>query len=395
MTKAFFNEEHCHECGLHVEVPELAEKQKALCPRCGYLFAAKHKNPIERTLIFSLTALVLLVISLSFDFLTFKTNGIERTITLLTSVNVLIDNHYAALAVVQVITIFVIPILVLCGLIYLSCCLHFHIKPPYEHFFQKGLSLLLPWNMAEIFIISVLVSLIKIIALADITLEPAFYVFILFSLFMLAALLHFDQRIFTRYFQVHSADSDVENQHKSIVGAASEIQTKNSIQRTWALLITSVLLYIPANVYPIMNTQLLGQEDPSTIIGGIILLWLHGSYPIAFIIFFASVFVPMSKIVVLAWLNYSVQQASPEKTQERIKLYRIAEFVGRWSMVDVFVVIVIVSLVQLGDTMKVLPGYAITAFCGVVVLTMLAAMSFDPKLIYRPLHNEKTTNNEC
>lgn len=374
------DKETCHECGLTILIPQLAEKQKAVCPRCHYIFTAKHSNATERTLIFSITALLLFSFSLFFDFLTFKSNGIERTINLITSVEVLIQNNYGLLAIIQVITIFIIPCLILLSLIYLSSFMLMDKSPPKGEFIHSVLVKVLPWNMAEIFIISVLVSLIKIVALADIELEISFYVFILFSLFMLAALLHFDQYLFLRWFYKDNKKTDI------II--ASKEKRKSSIQRTWALLITSILLYIPANLFPIMNTSLLGQEEPSTIIGGVILLWHHGSYPIAMVIFIASVFVPLSKIAVLIWLNYSVQKSIDSMINERIKLYRIAEFIGRWSMVDVFVVIVIVSLVQLGDTMNVLPGYAITAFSGVVILTMLAAMSFNPIFIYSRHSND-------
>ena len=370
--------EHCHECGLQLVIPPLNEQQKAVCPRCQYVLTTKHKNAIERTLIFSITAALFLTFSFFFEFLTFKSSGIERSISLITSVNVLLEYNYVLLAVIEVLTIFIIPSLILLALIYLSLFRLSNYPPPQGRKILVGLAKLLPWNMVEIFLIGVLVSLIKIVALADIDLGLAFYSFILFSLFMLAALLHFDQRELSVW--LNEGKPIVDN--KKLHQLATPLAAKHSVQRTWALLITSVVLYIPANVFPIMNTRLLGQEDPSTIIGGVILLWQHGSYPIAMIIFIASVLVPMSKIVILAWLNYTVQKNSNMMIKERIKLYRMAEFVGRWSMVDVFVVIIIVSLVQLGDTMMVLPGYATTAFSGVVVLTMLAAMSFDSTLIY-------------
>ena len=148
-----------------------------------------------------------------------------------------------------------------------------------------------------------------------------------------------------------------------------------------------MVLYIPANTLPIMTTRLFGQDDPSTIIGGVILLWSLGSYPIAIIIFVASVIVPVAKILVLAWLNYSVQKQSDSLSLERVKWYRLAEFVGRWSMIDVFVVIVLASLIQLGPTMSITPGAATLAFSGVVIVTMLAAMSFEPKLIWKNTNN--------
>ena len=156
----------------------------------------------------------------------------------------------------------------------------------------------------------------------------------------------------------------------------------HSIQKTWAWLITSVVLYIPANFLPIMHTTFLGRASENTIFGGVITLWEHGSYPIALVIFIASVLVPLGKIVVLAWLLISVQLGSATAMAQKTRLYRITEFVGRWSMVDVFVVGVLVALVQLGAIMTILPGSAALAFAAMVATTMLAAMAFDPRLIW-------------
>jgi paraquat-inducible protein A len=220
-----------------------------------------------------------------------------------------------------------------------------------------------------------LVSLIKIISMADIALGPSFFAFILFSLAMTVLVLHVDKQQLYQLLYNTMTEGKKQRPHQG--------SSPMSIQHTWALIITSVVLYIPANLLPIMNTRLLGQDDPSTILGGVILLWKMGSYPIAAIIFIASVAVPSAKILVLAWLNFSVQQQRSDLTQERIKLYRIAEFVGRWSMVDVYVVIILVSLIQLGNTMSIYPGAAALAFAGVVIVTMLAAMSFDPHLIWK------------
>ena len=155
-----------------------------------------------------------------------------------------------------------------------------------------------------------------------------------------------------------------------------------SMQKTWAWLITSVMLYLPANFLPIMYTNKWGNERESTIIGGVITLWHHGSYPIATVIFVASVLVPVGKILILIWLCLSVQLRHTSSLQHKTKMYRITEFVGRWSMVDVFVVAILVALIQLGKIMTVLPGPAALAFAGMVFTTMLAAGSFDPRLLW-------------
>lgn len=166
------------------------------------------------------------------------------------------------------------------------------------------------------------------------------------------------------------------------------LRKQHSLQRTWALLITAILLYIPANTQPIMETQLLGQSDPSTIIGGVILLLQMGSWPIALVIFIASVVVPLGKMLALAWLCFSVSGSHQRWARQRTVAYRITELVGRWSMVDVFVVALLVALIQLGELMRVYPGSAALAFAGVVIFTMLAANSFDPRLIWDKLPPE-------
>jgi len=381
----------CHECGLDVNILPLHENQKAQCPRCGYTLMAIHRNAIERILAFSLTALVFLLGSLPFEFLSFKANGLENRFDVAASFTILIDNHYEVLALLELVTIFIIPTTILFALIYLLLPLRKGNYPRKGHKVLKLIFTLMPWNMVEIFLIGALVSLIKIISMADVHLGPSFYSFTFFSLAMTAAVLHIDKKHLIQLLdKLKPPMLDVTNKNKP-----STFSDKHfSIQQTWALIITSVVLYIPANILPIMNTRLLGQDEPSTILGGVILLWNMGSYPIALVIFVASILVPVSKILVLAWLNYSVQTQQTNLTIERIKLYRLAEFVGRWSMVDVFVVIILASLIQLGNTMSIHPGAATIAFSGVVVVTMLAAMSFDSHLIWnisKPYDNKTTS----
>ena len=166
------------------------------------------------------------------------------------------------------------------------------------------------------------------------------------------------------------------------------VRKPDSMQRTWALLLTAVVLYIPANVLPIMQTELFGQVSDSTILGGVVVLWEHGSYPVALVILIASVFVPLAKLFALIWLSFSVSRRHQTRLRERTVLYRLTELVGRWSMVDVFVVAILVALIQLGGLMSIHPGPAALAFAGVVVVTMFAAMSFDPRLIWDTLEGD-------
>ena len=160
------------------------------------------------------------------------------------------------------------------------------------------------------------------------------------------------------------------------------VRNVNSIQRAWAYLITAIVLYLPANLLPIMSTTFLGKTSSDTILSGVVTLWEYGSYPIAMVIFIASVLIPLAKLFVLGWLCYMVQNKSALLLRERTLLYRITEFIGRWSMIDVFVVAILVSLVHLGNLMTIYPGPAALSFAGMVIATMLAATSFDPRLIW-------------
>lgn len=165
-------------------------------------------------------------------------------------------------------------------------------------------------------------------------------------------------------------------------GSALHTRKFDSIQRTLALLLTACLLYIPANLYPIMYTEQLGSEEASTILGGVVVLIELGSVPIALVIFVFSVIVPLGKIITMFYLVWTVRGHSPLSRRQRSILYRVTQFVGKWSMVDVFVVAILVALVHLTGLLVVRPGIAALSFAAVVILTMVATESFDSRLIW-------------
>ncbi len=164
--------------------------------------------------------------------------------------------------------------------------------------------------------------------------------------------------------------------------APVHVRIPNSIERTVALLIASVALYIPANLYPIMITEHQGNAIESTIIGGVILLWEMGSYAVAFIIFVASILVPIAKILSLSALCVTVSRKQTTSRKQRTIMYRITELIGKWSMVDVFVVAILVALIQITGIVVISPGSAALAFAAMVIVTMVAAEGFDPRLIW-------------
>ncbi len=392
----------CHECDLLVDIPELPEGSKAVCPRCGYVITSKYRNSQDRVLAYAITAFIFLILSFVFPFLAFSAQGQNRAVTLVQSVSILANENFISLAIIIFSVIIIIPALYLLSAIYIY--LSFRIKKllPFTVPQLKLIGHLQHWSMAEIFLIGILVSFVKIASLAEVSLGLSFWAYVLFIIFMTATILHIDQHQAWRRVialdpersekekcqdRYKSCDvcltlADENTQYCKICGSRLHHRIKHSLQKTWAFLITSIILYIPANFLPIMHTIFLGEETANTILGGVMVLWKHGSYPIAIIIFIASVLVPVIKIVILSWLCYSIQTRSQKSFKQKTRLYRFVELIGRWSMVDVFVVAILVALIKLGNIMSIYPGWGAVAFAGMVVTSVLAAMSFDPRLIW-------------
>ena len=165
-------------------------------------------------------------------------------------------------------------------------------------------------------------------------------------------------------------------------GEELEFRHPGSIQKTWALIIAAAVCYVPANLLPVMNTTTFGTSEADTILQGVAFLYSSGSWPLALVVLIASVMIPIGKLLALGYLLVTVQRGSVTSNHERTRLYRLVEIIGRWSMLDVFVVTFTVAMVQLQPLMSVAPGAGVLFFAAVVVLTMLAAEVFDPRLIW-------------
>jgi paraquat-inducible protein A len=156
------------------------------------------------------------------------------------------------------------------------------------------------------------------------------------------------------------------------------------LQRTWAFLIAAAVCYVPANLLPVLTTVTAAGRESDTILQGVVLLWSPTGWPLSLIVLIASILIPSGKIAALAYLLVSVQRESSAHGHQRVRLYRMVDFIGRWSMVDVFVDTFTAALVQLQPLMSVEPAIGLFFFAAVVVFTMLAVESFDPRLIWDP-----------
>jgi paraquat-inducible protein A len=168
-------------------------------------------------------------------------------------------------------------------------------------------------------------------------------------------------------------------------GASVHVRKPDSIRRAWAFLTAAAVLYIPANVLPVIETGSLFSSQTDTIMSGVVYLWTSGSWPLAAIIFIASIMVPATKLIAMTFLLVSVQRRSTWSPLERTRLYRLVALIGRWSMVDIYVAAVLTALVQFKALAMIKAGPGAIAFGAVVVLTMFAAECFDPRLIWDPV----------
>jgi paraquat-inducible protein A len=402
----------CPDCDLIVEFAPLRAKERAFCPRCGHLLTHRGFRALERSTAFALAGLVFLILANVYPFLSFSARGQEQVMTLLQSSQELYRNGSEILALFVLAFIIIIPTLIIISLLLVLVPIMLK-RPPVlgQRLWARFIFTLGPWSMVEVFILGVLASLTKIASMATIVLGLSFWAYVIFALCFLIALSSLDRYQFWRTIlpwqsapaiagksaasqglancHICTLTSPSSLHHCPRCGATLHVRVPNSLQRTVSLLITAMVLYLPANLLPITHTDQFGNVIDSTIMGGVVLMWEHGSYPVALVIFIASIMVPTAKLCVLTWLSWSVSGQQGTGSKQRTSVYRITEFVGRWSMVDVFVVAILVALIQLGGILTIRPGPAALAFSGVVIITMLAAEAFDPRLIWDKLEENQ------
>jgi len=405
----------CPSCDLVIEIPHLSAKQVAICPHCNTKLSASQANQDSMVVALSLSAIVMLLSSMFYPFLSFTSSGITQTITLPDAARILFnyDNDFLGLFIDT--SIIGLPLLLLVLIIPLHLGLLKALPYQWGKRLLKTTFALEPWIMSEIFLIGVMVSMVKIMSMADIEFGVSFWAYSAFVICYVAATAKLNKHTLWQQLKepeyieqtkpnTRAIDQGLRACHVCGQLCATEMcsrcdsktYSRNpfSVQKAAAWLLTSVACYIPANVYPIMYTTSLGDETPSTIIGGVMILWNSGSYPIAMIIFLASVVVPLAKALILSFLCFMVMRPANRQTKSYTRIYQLTEFIGKWSMIDVFVVAILVALVQLGNLMSVTPGIGTIFFTTMVICQMLAAHAFDPRLLWDNPDNLSTAKQE-
>lgn len=405
----------CHHCGLLQTLPKnsLDDHYRISCIRCDSLLETVEPDCIQSTLALTITASLLLLCTLIYPFMTLQIEGQSQEATLLTGVFYFYNHDMLLLGTVVALTCIVVPILQLAALLYILLPIFFDTLAPRTPLIFRIFRRFAPWSMIEVFLLGILISVIKLSKLAH--MEPQFglWTFILLITVITAAFSGLNPRDIWRRIPVQSFYLDPRNVMHHVTCSTCHLtqgwpehasfdhsiqcprcETKvyyrkpESIQRTMALMIAAFILYIPANLLPITKTVFLGSSHSDTIMSGVLYFISSGSWHIALVIFIASVFVPLVKLIVLCFLLLATQGKVRLGPKECTHLYHYIELVGRWSMVDVFVVTVLVAIVQLEPFAVIKAGVGLLYFAGVVILTMLAAESFDPRLLWK-MHDLK------
>ncbi len=397
----------CDVCDLVHTIPPLKRGERFVCERCGHTLLSFREHVEKHIFGTGFSSLLMFFFALLFPFLGFSNNGAERSVTLYNIVSILIIQDYLVLSILVSLAIFVFPIAYLVTVLILV----WSFNKPYiglatKCYLTRWVVVIQPWLMVDVFLVGILVALVKMNSMADIQLGLSFWAFCAYVLLLLKTVSLLDRRwlwnqVVGQAPQHHIDLPPKQASQQGLIGChfcgathpdtahhcsrcGHSIHTRHpkSLIATIAFLIAAVIMFIPANVFPIMHTTFIGGEEPSSIMEGVLLLWSLGSYPVAMVIFFASVVIPLAKILSLSWLCWQCAYPTERETLPKIKLYRITEIVGRWSMIDIFVVAVLTGLVQMGNLIAISPGPAVLSFAAVVILTMLAARSFDPRLLW-------------
>jgi paraquat-inducible protein A len=404
----------CPGCGQFQIVPAMAPNLRSNCVRCGTLLRATRLDPINHHLALTFAAVVLFAIVWLGMLMKVSAVGIVHETTLDSGPIELVNRGLWPLAAAVGFTTAYASAIKFLGTIYVLVGLKMQRLPPNLRGVFLVARKLGAWSMLEVLLLGVFVAYTKLGDLVTIELGPAVYALGLLTVVLVWAEVAFDPQAVWEEIeqrgQTHAAMPAVAPLEYR-PGAAgcegcglvcvpaetagrcprcgSRVHERKpaSVGRTWAFVIAAAVLYIPANVYPVLTVIQLGAGQPSTILGGVEDLLASGLYPLALLVFFASILVPLFKLIGLAVMLLTVQLASAgpgagRLLRERTVLYHVVAWIGRWSMVDIFMESLLGALVQFGRAVTIEPGIGAVAFCAVVFITIFAAEAFDPRLMW-------------
>ena len=404
----------CSDCDLLVSVVEAPAGYAMLCPRCGKTLHRKTESSIAKALALSATGLILYLPAISLPLLTLESFGFSDSANILESILNFYRNDYYFVSLMVLLSAVVFPLVLLSGIFLVSLTLHRQRTSPllapifrlYEHLEE--------WAMVEVYLLGIMITVIKMGDSADIHFHSGVFCFTALVLTTLAISTVIDRELFWRMIggdgplvvrrqPKQEPDGGQSAKGQGLIlcricrllapaehagqgcprcGERLHRRKPESYARTWALILTSAILFAPANILPIMRVDFLGIPERSTILDGIIYFFQHGSPLIGFIILTASILVPLFKILGLAIMLSTRPPCNLRRLQQKTRVYRLIAFIGRWSMLDVFVIALLTVLVDFGIFTSIHTAPAATYFCIVVASTMFAAITFDPRIMW-------------
>lgn len=397
----------CSGCGLFQTVPPLPRHMTALCSRCSTRLHRTNSHPIDHSIALTLAALIMLTVMCTTTLMSVQTAGIAHSAYLLSGPEELVARNMSSLALVVVFVTLIAPFGKLIGTLYVLLRLHEAAPPRHLRRVFAIAEMLRPWSMIEVFVFGVFVAYVKLGDLVHITLDTGVYALLALTFVLIWADSALDRvAVWEKLGQpapdatrtssvVSHATHPVGCEVCGLVSAPrpedprcprcdSHLHRRkpDSINRTWALVIAAAVLYVPANYYPVLTVMQLGAGQPGTIIGGVEELVSSGMYPLAALVFFASVAIPMMKLLGLVVMLVTAQTGRSGWLRDRTRLYHAVRAIGRWSMIDIFMEALLGALVKFGSVITIEPGIGAVAFCGVVILTIFAAETFDPRIMW-------------
>ncbi len=400
----------CGGCDLLMEAVALPEGHTLFCPRCGKRLHRWKNNSLVRTLAISLTGLLLFLPANFMPLLTFDVLGMQSSASLFNSTLSMFHQGQYFVGLMVLLCGFVFPLLLL-GLFF---SVSFGISRGWRYRWLaenlKAIHHLREWAMPDVYLIGVFVTIIKMSHMAEIDFNIGLFCFIGLVLCTIGCQGAMDRHLFWRLLdrkqsgRLPGIDKNARTGMEAglcLCHACEKIlpiadcptrcprcgehlhpRKRNAVSRTWALILTAIILTLPANLLPIMEVEYFGVPDRSTIMDGILYFFREGSYGIGLIILTASVLVPLFKILGLILILLSIHFRWPSYLRHKAIMLRFIEFIGRWSMLDVFVIALLCALVRFGFLSTINAAPAVLYFTGVVICTMFAAISFDARLLW-------------
>ncbi|MCD8504455.1 MAG: paraquat-inducible protein A [Burkholderiaceae bacterium] len=365
---------NCPHCGALFQRVPLQSGQWSRCTRCDEVLETYSPFTPQAFLALVIAAFIVFLMANSFPIMTLSFQGTAQSTTFLGAVKATWQAGFWEVAILTGLFGFGFPLLKLCVLLLLFVPMSLGRLPSYFELALRSLGWIRHWCMVPVFLLGSLVAIVKLVDLAQLVVGSGLYTTAVSALFFTALIKLTPTRI--RYLAIDAG-------LPAVPPTVESAPTPACLPKSWALLLAAAILYIPANALPVMYITTISGRQGHTILGGVIELANMGSWGIAGVVFTASVFVPIFKILLLAILLWLTQNRSAIRLRRRTRLYRLVEAIGPWSMLDVFVVILLVALGNFGQLLVIEPGAGAVAFGAVVVLTMLAAMNFDSRLAWR------------